>query len=401
MTFSFYERFAAKSGDTQDIKSRKIAVFLLAMSCSLAGLLWSGIYAVVFGAVLATFLPSLFTIIVGSSLVISHLTKNHRISIYAQIVSILVITTTIQWTIGGLFDSGLVLLWAILAPLGALMFFSLKRSLPWFVLFFLALAITVSFDGYFADNALDVDDNLRRFFVAMNIGGSSAIVLLFAGYFVTAAVRERARADELLLNVLPAEIAESLKASNETIAEQHESISVLFADIEGSTPLFADLEPIEVVDWLNEVFSVLDDHVERHGLEKLRTMGDGYMVGAGVPTSRSDHATALVDCSLGMIETLQKLQPRNGHRIRFRFGINSGPVVAGVIGKSKFHYDVWGDTVNVAGRMESHGIVDRIHISKNTYDLVKDEFECVAQGTVSIKGKGGMETWLVVGRKTG
>jgi len=154
-----------------------------------------------------------------------------------------------------------------------------------------------------------------------------------------------------------------------------------------------------VVDWLNEVFSVLDDHVDHHGLEKLRTMGDGYMVGAEVPTSRSDHATALVDCGLGMIKALQALPPRNGKRIRFRFGINSGSVVAGVIGKSKFHYDVWGDTVNVASRMESHGLVDRVHISRNTYELVKDEFECVAQGTVSIKGKGDMETWLVVGRK--
>ncbi len=108
-----------------------------------------------------------------------------------------------------------------------------------------------------------------------------------------------------------------------------------------------------------------------------------------------------MDCGLGMIQELQQLQPRNGHRVRFRFGINSGPVVAGVIGKSKFHYDVWGDTVNVASRMESHGIVDRIHISRNTYELIKDEFECVVQGTVSIKGKGDMQTWLIVGRKTG
>ena len=296
-----------------------------------------------------------------------------------------------------MFDSGLVLLWAILAPLGALMFLSLRQSVPWFVLFFLVIAITVIFDGYFSEHATEVDDNVRRLFVAMNIVGSSAIVLLFAGHFVTAAVRERARADQLLLNVLPADIVESLKESDEAIAEYHESISVLFADIEGSTPLFADLEPIEVVDWLNEVFSVLDDHVDQHGLEKLRTMGDGYMVGAGVPTPRSDHATSLVDCDLGMIKALHALPPRNGKRIRFRFGINSGPVVAGVIGKSKFHYDVWGNTVNVASRMESHGLVDRVHISRNTYELMNDEFECVAQGTVSIKGKGGMAG---LGRKT-
>lgn len=397
---TFYSRFAAEPDDTQDIRSRKIAIFLLAVSCSLAGLIWGAIYLVVFGLGLTTALPILFTVIVGSSLVISHWTKNHRISIYVQIASIVGITTLIQWTVGGVFDSGLVILWAILAPLAALMFLSLRQSVPWFILFFLVIAITVIFDGYFAERATEVDEDVRRLFVAMNIGGSSATILLFAGYFVTAAVRERARADQLLLNVLPADIAEKLKESDETIAQQHDSVSVLFADIEGSTPLFADLEPIEVVDWLNEVFSVLDDHVDHHGLEKLRTMGDGYMVGAGVPTPRSDHATSLVDCGLGMIKALQALPPRNGKRIRFRFGINSGPVVAGVIGKSKFHYDVWGDTVNVASRMESYGLVDRVHISRSTYDLVKDEFECVAQGTISIKGKGDMETWLVVGRKT-
>jgi len=396
MTLSFYSRFAAEPGDTQDIRSRKTAIFLLAASCSFAGILWGTIRAVVFGLGIAALIPVVFSIIVGSSLVVSHWTTNHRIAIYTQIASIIGITAVLQWTIGGMFDSGLVLLWAILGPLGALMFLSRKQSVPWFVLFLVVLLITVIFDGYFADHAMNVDEDVRRFFVAMNIGGASTVIFIFAGYFVTTAVRERTRADQLLLNVLPANIAETLKESDETIAEHHDSISVLFADIEGSTPLFADLEPIEVVDWLNEVFSVLDDHVDHHGLEKLRTMGDGYMVGAGVPTSRSDHATALVDCGLGMIKALQALPPRNGKRIRFRFGINSGPVVAGVIGKSKFHYDVWGDTVNVASRMESHGLVDRVHISRNTYELVKDEFECVAQGRCRSKAR---ETWLVVGRQ--
>ncbi len=399
MTLSIYSRFAAEPDDTQEIRSRKTAIFLLALSCSIAGLIWGAIYAVVLGLSPATFLPFAFTVIVGSSLVISHWTKDPRVSIYAQTAFIIGITSLLQWVIGGLFDSGLVILWAVLGPLGALMFLSLKQSAPWFALYFAVLAITVIFDGYFAENSMDVSEDVRRMFVAMNMGGASTVVFLFAGYFVTAAVRERKRADELLLNVLPADIAEALKGSDETIAQHHDSVSVLFADIEGSTPLFSDLEPTEVVDWLNEVFSVMDDLVDRHGLEKLRTMGDGYMVGAGIPNPRSDHATSLVACGLDMIQALQALPPRNGKRIRFRFGINSGPVVAGVIGKSKFHYDIWGDTVNVASRMESHGSVNQIHISRNTYDLVKDEFECAAQGTVSVKGKGDMETWMVTGRR--
>ncbi len=123
------------------------------------------------------------------------------------------------------------------------------------------------------------------------------------------------------------------------------------------------------------------------------------MVGSGVPATRDDHPQALIDCCLDMIRALEALPARDGQRMNFRFGINSGPVVAGVIGKSKFHYDLWGDAVNVASRMESYGEAGRVHISQSTYDLIRDDFECVSRGTTSIKGKGDMETWFVVGRK--
>ncbi len=399
MVSDIVRQFASESGDTEEIRSEKIAIFLVAVSCSLAGILWAAMYGVIFGWTLATVLPFAFTIIVGSALVISHVLKNHLIVIYVQILSIMMITAVIQWLIGGLFDSGGLLAWAAIGPLVALMFFSPKRSIPWFLLYIVILGITVAFDDYFADRALEISDNTRTLFFAMNLGGPSLVIFIFAGYFVRSAIRERSKANRLLLNVLPAEIAETLKESDDTIARHYDSVSVLFADVVGSTPLFADLEPTEVVDWLNEVFSEFDDLVDRHGLEKLRTMGDGYMVGSGVPATRDDHPHALIDCCLDMIRALEVLPARDGQRMNFRFGINSGPVVAGVIGKSKFHYDLWGDAVNVASRMESYGEAGRIHISQSTYDLVQDDFDCVPVGTTSIKGKGDMETWFVVGRK--
>ena len=392
--------FASTPGDTQAVRSEKVAIFMVAVACSLAGLLWAATYWVIFGWGLTTFLPIAFSIVVGSSLAISHFAKNHLIVIYTQIFSITVIPTLIQWSIGGLFDSGIVLVWTVLGPLGALMFFSPRRSAPWFLLYFINLSVTVAFDGFFTERALEVSESVQRFFFAMNLGVSSLVVFGFAGYFVRAAIVERSNANRLLLNVLPPQIAETLKRSDDTIARHYDSVSVLFADVVGSTPLFADLEPTEVVDWLNEVFSVLDDVVDQHGLEKLRTMGDGYMVGSGVPVPRDDHARALVACSLDMLKALEDLPARNGQRMTFRFGINSGPVVAGVIGKSKFHYDLWGDTVNVASRMESYGEAGRIHISQNTYELVKDEFDCTSRGMISIKGKGEMQTWFVVSSAT-
>jgi len=393
--FEIGSRFARRQDDTQEIRSEKTAIFMLAGACSVAGILWSIGYFAVFGWTLTTLLPLLFSVIVGASIGVSQLTKSHRLLINVQIASIIVITAVIQWSIGGIFDSGAVLIWASLGPISALMFTSRKASIGWFALFLLTVAITVIFDDEFSSNALETTRTTQISFFVANISVSSLIIFVFAGYWVRAAIVERLRANRLLLNVLPHEIAEALKLSDQTIADSFDSVSVLFADVVGSTPLFSELSPQQVVDWLNEVFSMLDEVVGRHDLEKIRTMGDGYMVGSGLPKRRFDHATALVNCAAEMIEKLKELPPRHGSRMEFRFGINSGPVVAGVIGKSKFHYDLWGDTVNVASRMESTGEADRIHISDNTYQLVKDTIVCTSRGELDIKGKGLMHTWFV------
>ena len=202
----------------------------------------------------------------------------------------------------------------------------------------------------------------------------------------------------MLLNTLPAEIVRVLKSGRKTIAEHYETSSILFCDIVGSTPLFSGMAPEEVVDWLNEIFSGFDQLVEKHGLEKIGTIGDSYMVAAGVPTPRADHAKAIAGLALDIVQSLKNMPARNGKRIEFRLGINSGPVVAGVIGDSKYQYDLWGDAVNIASRMEQHGEPGRVHISAATYDLIKDDFECDPRGEIRIKGKGMMETWFLAER---
>ncbi len=392
--------FAHHPDDSAEVRSEKLAAFIVAGSCCVAGSLWTVMYVVIFGWGLTAALPLTFVVLVGGALVFSHLRKNHRPVVYTQIFSISYIPAFIQWTIGGAFESGFVMAWALLGPITALVFLSIRQSLVWLALFLANLAITVAFNGFFESHAQTVTDAERLFFFVVNLGASSVVVFAFAGYFVAAAVGERENANRLLLNVLPREIAPILKESNRTIADHYDSASVLFADIVGSTPLFATMEPEEAVDWLNEVFSVFDELVEDSGVEKLRTIGDNYMVAAGVPTRRPDHAPALARLALDMISAAQDVSKLNGQRIEFRIGINSGPLVAGVIGTTKFHYDVWGDTVNVASRMESHGEPGRIHITESTYHLIKDDFVCEPRGSIVVKGKGEMETWFVISPRT-
>jgi adenylate cyclase len=208
---------------------------------------------------------------------------------------------------------------------------------------------------------------------------------------------EKEESERLLLNILPKPIAERLKTEPGVIADDFESVSVLFSDIVGFTPLSETLSAQEMVGWLNDVYSSVDALVQTHEVEKIRTIGDGYMVAAGVPYPRTDHAAALTRLALDMKATFEDLPPVHGHQVTFRIGINSGPVVGGVIGTHKFQYDIWGDTVNTAARMESHGVPGRIHVSGATHELTKDEFIFESRGPIDVKGKGTMDTWFVQG----
>ncbi len=214
------------------------------------------------------------------------------------------------------------------------------------------------------------------------------------------AERLRHQADRLLLNILPSEVAQTLKQSSQIIAEDFAQASVLFADIVNFTVLSSRMAPAQVVKMLNEVFSHFDELTEDYGLEKIKTIGDCYMVAAGVPRPRYDHAQALANLALD-IQAFSKNYTLDGEPLGFRIGINSGPVTAGVIGRKKFIYDLWGDVVNTASRMESHGQGGQIQITQATYDLIHQQFNCQRCGELSIKGKGRMTVYWVTGRTTG
>lgn len=210
---------------------------------------------------------------------------------------------------------------------------------------------------------------------------------------------EQERSEHLLLNVLPAPIAERLKHGEDTIADSFSEVTILFADIVNFTPMSAKLSAAEVVGVLNEIFCAFDMLSERRGLEKIKTIGDAYMVGAGIPIPRDDHAEVVAEMALDMLEVIRAFNRRHGTDLSMRIGINSGPVVAGVIGTKKFVYDIWGDAVNTASRMESQGLKGGIQITEATYRHLKDHYEFTDRGMVVIKGKGEMHTYILKGRK--
>lgn len=395
----------AEPSETQEQRLQRSLLIGSSFLIILAGFLWGALY-LIFDEPIAGIIPIAYGVISLGCFGLYLLTRNYDLYRTIQLVTILLLPFLLMLALGGFINSSAVILWSVLCPFGALLFTEARLAPRWMLIYLLLVLL-----GGILQPVARASNNLPPavvvpLFFMLNIGAVTAIAFVLLYYFVRERDRalfllreEQDRSERLLLNVLPREIAPILKAEEKTIADHFDSASVLFADIVGSTPMFSELEPAEAVDWLNEVFSMFDHLVKKYDLEKIRTIGDNYMVASGVPTPRPDHAKATALLALDILEQLKGIPARKQKRIQFRLGINSGPLVAGVIGKTKFHYDLWGDTVNTASRMESHGEVGKIHITQATYELIKGDFECVSRGRIPIKGKGEMETWFLVGPK--
>ncbi|VXD12209.1 adenylate/guanylate cyclase domain-containing protein [Planktothrix paucivesiculata] len=209
---------------------------------------------------------------------------------------------------------------------------------------------------------------------------------------------EQEKSENLLLNILPPTIAEKLKEGHSNIADGFAEVTILFADIVGFTDLSKRIPPAELVKMLNHIFSGFDELTERHSLEKIKTIGDAYMVVGGLPTLRPDHAETVAEMALDMLHEMNQFNEKYGTAINLRIGINTGPAVAGVIGTKKFIYDLWGDAVNTASRMESHGIPGAIQVTQETYEILKHKYVLQHRGIIHVKGKGDMTTYFLLDR---
>ena len=295
--------------------------------------------------------------------------------------------------LGGMVPSEMLILFGLLAVLAALIVLRVKAAFRWFLAYVFAVVLAAVLPEWI--EPVHVVEGTAGG-IATTIIGVTVFLYAAMAYFVRQRDRLQAESDDLLHNILPDEIARRLKLDKTMIADDYESASVLFADLVDFTPMSATMSPPELVGLLNTVFTTFDGFVDELGLEKIKTVGDAYMVAAGVPQGRPDHAHAIAELAL-RIRDHSENNLFDGHEISLRIGVNSGPVVAGIVGTHKFAYDLWGDVVNTASRMESEGVPGSIQVSPVTYELIRDKYVCEPRGVIQVKGKGEMNTYFLRG----
>jgi len=382
--------------DSEEIRLQKRMLVTAAVLVVVPAAVWSVTYYIL-GEPVAALIPGGYALLTIINLGFFSATKRYRVFRATQLILFLVLPFLLQLALGGFVGASAVILWALIAPLGALVMQGRKQAVRYMFVYAALLIISLVLrPSTTIDNSLS--DSVVGLFFLLNLLFMSAIAFIMLNYFVGQRDRiqgelesERSKSDQLLLNILPEEVAADLKEDGQTEARQYASASVLFADQVGFTQFAGRVSPEELVATLNEIFTAFDVIAKRHGIEKIRTIGDSYMAASGVPVENPDHAAAMARAALEMIGFID-----SHAEVEFRIGINSGPLVAGVVGTSKFQYDIWGDTVNTASRMESSGEPRKIQISETTHDLICDQFICDPRGSVEIKGKGEMRTWYLI-----
>ncbi|CAN5838456.1 hypothetical protein BH23CHL8_BH23CHL8_15770 [soil metagenome] len=406
--------------DGAETRLRKGTLTLTAASIGVLAFAWTLTYAAL-ERPLAAVIPLTYQLAAFASLLLLARTKRYDVFRVLQVVLMLILPVFLQWSLGGYVGGSAVLMWSFMAPLGALVFAGVRPALVTFAAFVGLVVLSGLVDPWLAERAETLSVPIVRAFFALNILGVAAATFLVLVYFVRERQRalfelevahrdlqveqhnlelEQARSESLLRNVLPDAIADRLKDGAEVIADRYAAVTVLFVDVVGFTPLAARLPPEELVRLLDRIFSELDALSERHGLEKIKTVGDSYIAVAGLPDPLEPEAGARAAAEMALEVFPAVARAVSGSdTLRLRVGLHSGPVVAGVIGRRKFAYDLWGDAVNVASRMESQGLPDHIQVSLDTWQLLQQHYRFRYRGTIDVRGRGEMATYLLLGRR--
>ena len=404
---------AIDESDSEELKLRKTLLMFASGLMNLAAILWLLIYWWM-GLKLPTSIPLGFQVVSAAVLAIYLRTRNFDFFRVAQLSLFLFFPFVIQWSIGSFVSSSGVALLALLAPVGAMVCFGPRESIPWFIAYVVLTILSGVFDFFLSkgQETYGIPMKTVAVFFVMNFTIISTMVYLLLRHFVLerdrferrleeqhALVRsEREKSEKLLVSILPAHVAERLKHQPGTIADGFPDVSVMFADVVNFTRLAEELTPNQVVSFLDEVFTRFDRLTDQHGLDKIKTIGDAYMVVGGLAENQLNYADHVADMALEMIELTRSDPQMRRLGVQLHIGIATGPAIAGVIGETRCIYEVWGDTVNLASRLTSEANAGTILVDKTTFRRLGQRYACDAPQDLEIKGKGSTTTYRLTGK---
>jgi adenylate cyclase len=412
-----YSRLRSAGASPSDSEELRLKKTILLFACGLmiaAASLWLALYQAL-GLPVSASLPVAFQLASLATLVYYLVTLNFDVFRACQLGLFLFVPFVVQWSIGNFVSASGMILWGLLAPVGAIVLYSARESIPWFVAYIVLTLATGYVDyelAWLPPKGPKVPLATSVVFFALNFAAMSTLVYTLLKFAFSEREKSRARLEEahaglrgeqersetLLLNVLPAPVAERLKRLESPIADRFSEVTVLFADIVNFTRMAGTLEPAQIFSLLNRLFSDFDALAEKHGLEKIKTIGDAYMVVGGLTAGQSGHCAAIAEIALSMRELIERDYSVNGQPLRLRIGFASGPVVAGVVGTKKFIYDLWGDTVNIASRLTSESEPGGIQVDERSFQILSSGYEFESPRTLNLKGKGYTTVYELLGR---
>lgn len=414
---SLLGRLSSRVISPSDNDELKLQKTLLIFACGLMGfaaMLWLAIYHAM-GIRYSATVPLVYLAVSATTLAFYLWKLDFELFRFAQTCLYLFVPFIMQWSIGSYVTSSGVMLWALLAPIGVMVFQGPKESIPWFFAYIVMTAISGFFDYYLAygtEKTTGLPLQTIAVFFVLNFAAMSTIIYLLVSYFVREKDRlkrdldeqhrllqiEQERSERLLLNVLPGHIAQRLKRDQSVIADGVADCTVMFADITDFTRLSEEMPPREMVALLNEIFSWFDQLAEAYGLEKIKTIGDAYMVAGGLLDQRSKYTEAIINMAIEVRDKMAARKTRTGEPLGIHIGIGSGPVVAGVIGVKKFIYDLWGNTVNIASRLATEATAGGILVDATTYRRLRNLYQFEGPEAITVKGLHQLTSYRLVGK---
>ena len=379
--------------DPEEEALRRQSLIMMALGIDVLSFIWVATYLSL-DLYLSALIPLAYQVITTVGLVVLARTGRFDVFRNLQLSLMLALPVLLQWSLGGFQASSGIMLWSLAAPLGALVFTS--QPGPWFASYLVLVVVSGIVDPFLTPALIPPTVN-TNFFV-LNILAVSGVVYYLLRYFIRGVADERQKSELLLLNVLPASVARRLKAGERPLADRFSNAGILFADIVEFTTISEKVEPDALVEFLDDLFTRFDALVEGRGLEKIKTVGDAYIAVGGVPELGTAGIEALAEAALEMRELVKDLRFPNGQALQVRIGLDVGPVVAGVIGTRKFAYDLWGDSVNTASRMESSGVPGEIQVTERAYQALDGRYRFRPRAPMEVKGKGVISTYFLVGR---